>query len=578
MAGRFYIDPQGNITANRPMTLQENYGGLRSTPRQIEYTGGGRPVGTPSGISRPGIPSGRPSAVQTPPTGRNLPAVRPPNTPVLRPVAEPPTGLRPTPTSGFTLGPEGPTVSPARPLKPVAQIPYKQLEQITADEVRQNLARARSAAAKGAPYVRGGASARAAGAAGRTVLGRVAGPILSMLPVWDKAANTIDDVAAIKAATASGQRVDADLMPLRTGNVGLPRLTPADLSRMSDGSLPAPQKRATPPQTARFRGGAPSAPPSGDSHGYAIVDGKRINYQDIGTTRDPLARNDGMVSTPEGGTMLLGNPTAYRPIPQEERSARGIADLTPQETLVRNNERIQSDLATITANMGNQYDGEQQIAAAKMRIAALQNQNELLQRGIAGDQSLEGQKYVADMGLKGHQTNIEGQKYAADMGLKGHQIDRESNIDVARLYSDAQIRSASLGRKNRDNAQAAAEDKARLGVRNQVINSYDWTGINPTTANKYATIMAQTFDKPGYETFSDPQSRYNDVVLHPEIAANFGPTLRAARNSEEYAAILAEIGRLTNGQGVHHTGIANTRRLPRLKRAADAGLSGLNIQ
>ena len=376
------------------------------------------------------------------------------------------------------------------------------------------------------------------------------------------------------------------------------------------GNSPAP---ATPTPTAsaqpaRFRGGAPrrsvqprtvsapSAPPSGDSHGYAIVDGKRINYQDIGTKRDPLVRNDGVVSAPEGGIMLLGNPTAYRPSPRAGLSSRGIADLTPQETLARNNERIQSDLATITANMGNQYDGEQQIAAAKMRIAALQNQNELLQKGIAGDQSLEGQKYVADMGLRGHQTDIEGQKYAADMGLKGHQtdvvgqkyaadmglrghqIDRESNIDVARLYSDAQIRSASLGRENRDNAQAAAEDKARLGVRNQVINSYDWTGINPTTANKYATIMAQTFDKPGYETFSDPQSRYNDVVLHPEIAADFGPTLRAARNSEEYAAILAEIGRLTNGQGVHHTGIANTRRLPRLKRAADAGLSGLNIQ
>lgn len=358
------------------------------------------------------------------------------------------------------------------------------------------------------------------------------------------------------------------------------------------GNSPAPATPTpiTSAQPARFRGGAPrrsvqprtvfapSAPPSGDSHGYAIVDGKRINYQDIGTKRDPLARNDGVVSTPEDGIMLLGNPTAYRPAPRDERPARGIADLTPQETLARNNERIQSDLATITANMGNQYDGEQQIAAAKMRIAALQNQNELLQKGIAGDQSLEGQKYVADMGLRGHQTDIEGQKYAADMGLKGHQIDRESNIDVARLYSDAQIRSASLGRENRDNAQAAAEDKARLGVRNQVINSYDWTGINPTTANKYATIMAQTFDKPGYETFSDPQSRYNDVVLHPEIAENFGPTLRAARNSEEYAAILAEIGRLTNGQGVHHTGIANTRRLPRLKRAKDTGLSGLNIQ
>ena len=551
MAGRFYIDPQGNITANRPMTLQENYGGLRSAPRQIEYTGGGRPVGTPSGISRPGIPSGRPSAVQTPPTGRNLPAVRPPNTPVLHPVAEPPTGLRPTPTSGFTLGPEGPTVSPARPLKPVAQIPYKQLEQITADEVRQNLARARSAAAKGAPYVRGGASARAAGAAGRTVLGRVAGPILSMLPVWDKAANTIDDVAAIKAATASGQRVDADLMPLRTGNVGLPRLTPADLSRMSDGSLPAPQKRAV---------SAPSATPSSDSHGYAIVGGKRINYQDIGTTRDPLARNDGMVSTPEGGTMLLGNPTAYRPIPQEERSARGIADLTPQETLVRNNERIQSDLDTITANMGNQYDGEQKIAAAKMRIAALQGQNELLQRGIAGDQSLE------------------GQKYAADMGLRGHQIDRESNVDVARLYSDAQIRSASLGRENRDNAQAAAEDKARLGVRNQVINSYDWTGISPTAANEYAAIVAQTFDEPGYETFSDPQSRYGDTILHPEIVKAFGPKLRAAKTSREYTDAIKEINRLTGGQGVHHTSLVNTRRLPRLKRAEDNGLSGLNVR
>ena len=356
------------------------------------------------------------------------------------------------------------------------------------------------------------------------------------------------------------------------------------------GTPPAPSTPSAPSQSARFKGGAPrrvvqprtvSAPstaPSGDSHGYAIVGGKRINYQDIGTKRDPLARNDGMVSTPEGGTMLLGNPTAYRPIPQEERSARGIADLTPQETLARNNERIQSDLATITANMGNQYDGEQQIAAAKMRIAALQGQNELLQRGIAGDQSLEGQKYVADMGLRGHQTDVVGQKYAADMGLRGHQIDRDSAVDVARLYSDAQIRSASLGRENRDNAQAAAEDKARLGVRNQVINSYDWTGISPTAANAYATTMAQTFDKPGYETFSDPQSRYNDVVLHPEIAKNFGPALRAARNSDEYAAILAEITRLTNGQGVHHTGIANTRRLPRLKRAEGSGLSELNIR
>ena len=363
------------------------------------------------------------------------------------------------------------------------------------------------------------------------------------------------------------------------------------LNGLPRGGTPlAPSTPSTPSQPARFKGGAPrrvlqpravsapSATPSSVSHGYAIVGGKRINYQDIGTKRDPLARNDGMVSTPEGGTMLLGNPTAYRPIPQEERSARGIADLTPQETLVRNNERIQSDLDTITANMGNQYDGEQKIAAAKMRIAALHGQNELLQRGIAGDQSLEGQKYAADIGLKGHQTDVVGQKYAADMGLRGHQIDRESGVDVARLYSDAQIRSASLGRENRDNAQAAAEDKARLGVRNQVINSYDWTGINPTTANKYATIMAQTFEKPGYETFSDPQSRYNDVVLPPEIAKNFGPTLRAARNSDEYAAILAEITRLTNGQGVHHTGIANTRRHPRLKRAEDNGLSVLNVR
>ena len=356
------------------------------------------------------------------------------------------------------------------------------------------------------------------------------------------------------------------------------------------GTPPAPSTPSTPSQSARFKGGAPrrvlqpravsapSAAPFGDSHGYAIVGGKRINYQDIGTKRDPLARNDGMVSTPEGGTVLLGNPTAYRPIPQEERSARGIADLTPQETLVRNNERIQSDLDTITANMGNQYDGEQKIAAAKMRIAALQGQNELLQRGIAGDQSLEGQKYAADMGLKGHQTDVVGQKYAADTGLRGHQIDRESDVDVARLYSDAQIRSASLGRENRDNAQAAAEDKARLGVRNQVINSYDWTGISPTAANEYAAIVAQTFDKPGYETFSDPQSKYGDTILHPEIVKAFGPKLRAAKTSREYTDAIKEINRLTGGQGVHQTSIVNTRRLPRLKRAEDNGLSVLNVR
>lgn len=245
--------------------------------------------------------------------------------------------------------------------------------------------------------------------------------------------------------------------PPRTTPIATPPVTP-----------PARQRAVAPVSTT------PTATPvkpvgiaGGDGSGFAVVGGKRTNYQDIGTRRDPLAqRRDGIVTTPDGGTMLLGNQSAYRPRREDEgaAAARGIADFTPQEHISRNNERIQDDLATITANMGNMYDGDQKVAAAKMRIAALQGQNALLQQGIAGDQTLEGHKYVADAGIAAHRIAGDAQVSAARLAVEGRE--REAQEKLTREQQERQ-----------DKAQQEAATQQRKDVRDVLTNGY---GVAPT--------------------------------------------------------------------------------------------------
>ncbi len=328
--------------------------------------------------------------------------------------------------------------------------------------------------------------------------------------------------------------------PTRYENMGL---GPNDLSRTSTGRVPTPAK--------------PVGIADGAGSGYAVVGGKRINYQDIGTKRDPLAqRRDGFVSTPEGTTMLLGNPSAYRPIPREDKlGGRGIADLTPQETITRNNERIQSDLATITANMGNMYDGDQQIAAAKMRIAALQGQNDLLQKGIAGDQALEGHKYAADAGLAAHRIAGDAQIAAARLGAEA-----TSDTALAKLLREQQ---------ERQSADTQDERKRRDGLVRSYLDRYDWGKISPTAANEYAGLLADT-DGKGYVTLRDPSGTYGDVLVHQGVEQALRSAYGKIKTSDQFQAYLNQARKLGAGKApVYQTKIKNTANLSLLRSKQD---------
>lgn len=496
--GKIFVDEQGIAAPKRPMTLQENYGRMPKMPAgQISYTGGARPVGPPSGLSRPGIATGAPQATQTPVNPRRLPVPRSQSAPVAsRPVSPPATNL----ARSFTLGPEGATVSPVRPTRPIAQIahtPSEPLENIDA-EVRARInSGSRRFVGPQQPEVmpiatpgktitfggRGGAQpvlpgGGIAGALYRNWSQKTGRYIPGLEQAWGGKPTTYREIAGFargemqrQNTPTAGQEIRIPLPPRAAARPIAGTTAPvADAPLHNEnrtGQIPPPVKMRTVP--------APAAAPDGGS-GYAMVGGKRINYQDIGTKRDPLAqRRDGFVSTPEGGTMMLGNPSAYRPASRDERPARGIADLTPQETIARNHERIQSDLATITANMGNQYDGEQQIAAAKMRIAALQGQNDLLQKGIAGDQALEGHKYAADAGLTGN-------KYAADAGVAAHRIAGNSQVEAARLGAEATSNTAlaKLLRDQQERQEKAQQDAAaqqRKDIHDVLTNGY---GVAPT--------------------------------------------------------------------------------------------------
>jgi hypothetical protein len=486
--GTLYIDERGIATPQRPMTLQENYGMPPNVSAgRIPYTGSGQPVGAPSGISRPGIATGAQNAAQVPVNPRRLPSLRTGTAPIASTPAAPPAT---NPARGFTMGSSGATVSPARPTKPVAQISYsprEPLENIDADVRARIGSGSRRFVGPQQPEVmpiatpgnsvifggRGGAQpvlpgGGIAGELYRRWSGRTGRYIPGLEQMWGGKQTTYRELTDLvrgemqrQADSSAGQEVRQQLpprasaslpiagapvapidAPLRYENLGL---GPNDLSRTSTGRVPTPIK--------------PVGIAGGDGTGFAIVGGKKVNYQDIGTRQDPLAsrRTDGIATAPDGQTILLGNAAGYhpsrdvdwspgsanernaqlaaadrlgmvydsgqsniqqtstqpqgiarplsnvekmaawanttgnvrpqtvtasnnapvtpniagfRPMRQWERDAAGLT--TKQEYLTHNNQDIQNQLAAISANMGNQYDGDQKIEAARMRIAALQ--------------------------------------------------------------------------------------------------------------------------------------------------------------------------------------------------------------
>lgn len=588
---KIFVDEQGIATPRRPMTLQENYGRMPKMPAgQIPYTGGGQPVGTPSGISRPGIATGTPQATQTPVNLRRMPIPRSQTAPVAtRPIAPPAANS----VRGFTLGQEGATVSPARPTRPIAQIahtPTEPLENIDA-EVRARInSGSRRFVGPQQPEVmpiatpgktitfggRGGAQpvlpgGGIAGALYRNWSQKTGRYIPGLEQAWGGKPTTYREIAGFargemqrQNAPAAGQEVRMPLPPRESAShpiAGAPAapvdaplhyenmgLGPDDLSRTSTGRTLTPVK--------------PVGITGGDGSGFAVVGGKRINYQDIGTRNDPLSsrRNDGFVSAPDGKTMLLGNVRGYQPIAGDQGARSPVSQPTAQESIVRNIQDIQRELEYITANRGNMYDGDQKIADAKLRIAALQGVNAQLQQGIAGDQTLEGHKYVADAGLAAHRIAGDAQVSAARLAAEG----RERTAQAAQEAEGRkqQIETGQADRKHRD-------DQVR-----SYLNRYDWGKISPTAANEYAGLLADT-DGKGYVTVRDPSGTYGDLLVHQGIEQALRGSYGKIRTAEQFDAWMNQAKKLGAGKApVYHTRIKNSAQLPLIRSKQDPLLEG----
>lgn len=362
--------------------------------------------------------------------------------------------------------------------------------------------------------------------------------------------------------------------PLHYENLGL---GPNDLSRTSTGRMPAPVK--------------PVGIAGGDGTGFASVGGKRINYQDIGTRQDPLSsrRTDGIATAPDGQTIVLGNATGYRPsrdvdwspgsaneraaragiagdlgmtsdgrgdfrpMNQGERDAAGLT--TKQEYFTRNNQDIQNQLGFIAGNAGNMYDGDQKIEAARMRIAALQGQNAQLQQGIAGDQSLAGQKYVANAGIAAHRIAGDATVQAAQIGA-----DARNNAALAEGVREQQ---------KQQNADRQASQKRRDDQVKSYLNRYDWGKISPTAANEYAGLLADT-DGKGYVTLRDPSGTHGDVLVHQGIEQTLRGAYGKIRTADQFKAYLNQARKLGGDKvPLYKTQIRNTANLSLLKSKQD---------
>lgn len=112
--------------------------------------------------------------------------------------------------------------------------------------------------------------------------------------------------------------------------------------------------------------------------GAAIVDGKRINYADIGTKADPLSRSGGYVMAgPAAGGLSVGNGTPADP-------NVGAAD--------REYDRQVRQAQTVQDQLNLSGIGVMDPDAARQSIMARQSQQNLDQRGAAD---------MAEIGLKG---------------------------------------------------------------------------------------------------------------------------------------------------------------------------------
>ncbi len=293
---------------------------------------------------------------------------------------------------------------------------------------------------------------------------------------------------------------------------------------------PAPsQKTLNQQDTSGVLGGGSPGTEAGSGSGYATVGGKRINYRDIGTPKDPLHSRGGIMFSNDPGAALGSQDANSLMAAQREQVSRNA-----------------QDIGSLMQNIGNSSDG----FADTMRIAGIQAQSDNIQRNIADAQRSSDKSEELAM-----------RKYTADMGFKGQAMRTEAHIKAAEL--------GNLGRIEAAKAKVLqdAKDEGRKDFKDRasgLLKEWDKLNLPPEYAPnlaRYASIVAESEDPAGkvfllgangpnrahmalpkayesvYQAWRNKGYSHNDAAARVAAAANQAGVGLAVPNFQRYQTL-----------------------------------------
>jgi len=249
----------------------------------------------------------------------------------------------------------------------------------------------------------------------KPIAGQVASPTPSPVPtskpagIASGASIQLDSNKGLGDTTAISNRVDWS--PGSTNDnatriaAGLAPLQPIASTRTASRSTPVIANK-------------PAGISSVDSLLLSNPDKMRAWSRDIGASREPAATRQGIADMSAPRDQTSADLLAMRDNYQLKRRNTAEGRIQANDELINLRQQIASDPSVI----GNQYNGAEQVAAARNAIDTLNDQNKQLRTGIAGDQALQAHKLAADAGIAGHRIAADATIKAAGLTAEGREL------------------------------------------------------------------------------------------------------------------------------------------------------------
>ncbi len=297
-----------------------------------------------------------------------------------------------------------------------------------------------------------------------------------------KKAEITTDVAKLRGAPApvpaskpSGvmSQAQAAEIPKNLTNAGAGAALAAMGGAIDESALPTPrQDAATPPPTEAGTG----VTPSDTGAGFAIVDGKRINYSDIGTSLDPLKKNGGfaMAGSVPGIGEIPADP-AIGAMDREVKRIQGVQD--------------EANLAGI---------GYMRPKAARRAIAFRQRQQDLDQQG--------------------RELDIKDRRVAAEEDFRNRELAAKTPLmdaQAANTLAEARAREFAISPEGVKQAQSKGEAADYKENVNRYFNMVKERNLPQSWAGKHMEIARK------YAMADDPANDYG-IFFNPATPDSMG--------------------------------------------------------